>query len=135
MAQAQLRSLVRHLHRLTGEAEADPSDRRLLERFARNHDESAFAALVRLGEGAADELRKALDVRPAVETRRRLEELLERQTSLSPTWLQTLRAVEVLEKIGSHEAQQVLKKLAKGVAGAHLTREAGAALARLAGRS
>ena len=39
MAQARLQSLVRHLHRLTGESETVPSDRRLLERFVRGQVE------------------------------------------------------------------------------------------------
>src|SRR5260370_610369 len=48
MVQAQLRSLVRHLHRLTGEPdETELSDRQLLARFVSDRDESAFAALVR----------------------------------------------------------------------------------------
>ena len=46
MAQAQLRSLVRHLHRLSGDPEGGPSDRQLLEHFVRRRDEAAFATLV-----------------------------------------------------------------------------------------
>jgi RNA polymerase sigma factor (sigma-70 family) len=118
------------------------ADAKVVARLIADLDSKRFAVrkkaaeeLVRLGEGAADELRKALDGQPDVETRRRIEELLERQTSLTPAWLQTLRAVEVLEKIGNREARQVLEKLARGMPGARLTREAAAALARLVGRS
>src|SRR4051812_7694838 len=48
MAHGQLRAVIRHVHRLTGDAAAaDPPDRPLLERFAAGRDEDAFAALVR----------------------------------------------------------------------------------------
>jgi hypothetical protein len=42
-----------------------------------------------------------------------------------------LRAVEALERIGTPEARQVLQALAKGAAGAVLTRAAQGALERL----
>ena len=46
-----------------------------------------------------------------------------------------LRAVEVLERIGTPEARQVLAKLADGAPEARLTQEAKASLQRLAKRS
>ncbi len=46
MIQAQLQTLVRRLHRLAGGTEG-LSDRQLLQRFAAEHDEAAFAVLVR----------------------------------------------------------------------------------------
>jgi hypothetical protein len=46
--------------------------------------------------------------------------------------LQRLRAVQVLERIGSPEARQILEALAKGAPGARETREAQASLSRLA---
>ena len=45
--------------------------------------------------------------------------------------LRGLRAIEVLEAIGTAEARTILQELAKGTPGAKLTREAAAALARL----
>ena len=48
--------------------------------------------------------------------------------------LRMVRAVEVLEDIGTPEARAVLEHLAAGVAEARRTREAKAALARLASR-
>jgi RNA polymerase sigma factor (sigma-70 family) len=48
MASIQLSTVVRHLHRLAGTAQAgDVTDAELLERFAARRDEAAFAALVR----------------------------------------------------------------------------------------
>ena len=49
--------------------------------------------------------------------------------------MQALRAVEVLEMIGTAEARKVLEGLARGAAECDLTREAKAALERLARRS
>ena len=46
--------------------------------------------------------------------------------------MRSLRAIEVLETIGSAEAKAVLQDLAKGTAGASVTRAAQAALDRLA---
>jgi len=84
-------------------------------------------------------MRKTLDGRPALETRRRLEQLIENQVrerwSPSAEWLRIGRALEVLEHIGSPEARQVLQALAEGAPGAMLTREAKAALERLARHS
>lgn len=48
--------------------------------------------------------------------------------------LQALRAVEVLEWIGTPQAQEILRALAAGAPGARLTQEASASLQRLAGR-
>src|SRR6516162_5433550 len=47
MVNAQLGAVVRHIHRLTAsQHHAERSDRELLEAFAVNRDETAFAALV-----------------------------------------------------------------------------------------
>jgi hypothetical protein len=48
--------------------------------------------------------------------------------------VQGIRAVEVLEHIGSFEAHELLKSLAHGAPGARLTKEAAAASCRLAPR-
>ena|SRR2546428_7844774 len=49
MATAQLGTLLRHIHKLAGEAPDSTrrlSDRQLLDDFTTRHDETAFAALV-----------------------------------------------------------------------------------------
>ena len=53
---------------------------------------------------------------------------------LSGEDLRALRAVEVLEKVGTPEARQVLEDLARGDPAAALTREARASLDRLGKR-
>jgi hypothetical protein len=73
----------------------------------------------------------------SLEARKRIEELLEgvREAAVAPENLRNLRAVETLEHIGTPEAREVLKLLANGAAAARLTREAKAALERLARRA
>jgi hypothetical protein len=68
--------------------------------------------------------------------RRRIEELLVKldRMEMKPEWVRPLRAFEVLERIGSAEARQLLEKLASGDAEARLTREAKAAVGRLIAR-
>jgi RNA polymerase sigma factor (sigma-70 family) len=86
--------------------------------------------LVKMGEGAEAALRKKLAEQPPLEVRKRIEQVLAK-IRLSPESLQALRAVEVLEHIGSPEAKQVLQTLAKGAEGFRLTLEAKASLERL----
>src|SRR5262249_26278168 len=88
----------------------------------------ATCELEELGEAAAPALRRALGENLPLETRRRIEEILEK---LSPQRLVGLRALEVLEHAGTAEARDVLERLAGGVPEAPLTREARAALRRL----
>jgi hypothetical protein len=73
---------------------------------------------------------------PPLEVRRRVSALLkdiEHQKAVEP--IQQLRALEVLEHIGTAEARGLLEDLAKGVPEARLTRETKASLARLAKRT
>jgi WD40 repeat protein len=90
-----------------------------------------------LGELAEAALRQALADGPPLDLRKRLERLLE---NLSVPvhragQLRDLRAVELLELIGSAEARQMLDALAGGMRGARLTREAAGAMQRLRKRS
>ncbi|HKB38490.1 MAG TPA: hypothetical protein VKD72_18755 [Gemmataceae bacterium] len=68
------------------------------------------------------------------EAHRRLTALLRwlRRPVADPETLRALRAVAVLEDVGTPPARKVLEALAKGSVEARLTQEAKAALARLA---
>jgi hypothetical protein len=114
-----------------------------LARLTANLDSDQFAVrdqatreLEALGELAEAALRKLLAAKPSLEARRRAEELLEKLRSPLPSGerLRSLRAVEALEHAGTEPAQRLLIRLAGGAPGARLTREAQAALQRLARR-
>jgi WD40 repeat protein len=97
--------------------------------------QAASDELGRLGEGVHPALRQALTVDPPLEVRRRLEKLLTVPATLAAgERLREVRAVEVLERIGTPEARQALERLGGGAPEARLTREARAALERLARR-
>jgi WD40 repeat protein len=95
--------------------------------------EAAGQKLHELGESAEPALREALKRSPSTEKQRRLERLLEqlRIAPLSTEQLRALRAVAVLETIGSTEARHILREVANGVPQARLTQEARASLKRL----
>jgi HEAT repeat protein len=96
---------------------------------------AAVKELGKLGDGAAPALREALAGKPSAEVRKQAEELLAGLRLVSsPEVLQRLRAVQVLERIGSPEARRLLEVLAMGAPAAHETREAKASLQRLARR-
>ena len=87
------------------------------------------------GAAAAPILRKTLKGQPTLETRRRLEQILERWEGATPAHLIAVRATTILEQAGSADARQLLDALAGGAPAAHLTREARASLQRLAKRA
>ncbi len=95
--------------------------------------EKASTALAELGEDAAEALRKVLEGNPSPEVRRRAEDLLDRLKAKgpSPERLRELRALQVLEWIGTPPARRVLEALAGGAPEAERTRLAVGALARL----
>jgi hypothetical protein len=95
---------------------------------------AATTSLEQLEWSADKQLRQALaSPKPTLEIRRRIERLLERLQApvTAPDQLRALRGIEVLERIGTPDAKQVLERLAGGSPGLTLTREAKAALARL----
>jgi RNA polymerase sigma factor (sigma-70 family) len=95
--------------------------------------EKAFQELVKLGEPAAPAQRRALQEKEmTLEFRRRVERVLEKSAGLSPDRLRQVRAVEALEQAATAEARELLQSLAGGIPDARLTREARAALERLA---
>src|SRR5262249_61660266 len=85
------------------------------------------------GERAEPALRQTLANKPTLEMRRRVQAVLEhlRGPVTRPELLQSLRAVAVLEDIGTPEARKLLDELTKGAAESRLTREAKASLQRL----
>src|SRR5262249_21668088 len=94
--------------------------------------EAAAKRLKELGLHAEPALRGALNARPSLEQRRRIEPLLAAlvatSQALSAEDLRQLRALIVLERIGLPEARRLLENVAKGPESAALTRQARAAL-------
>jgi hypothetical protein len=110
------------LHRLLADLES--------EQFAVR--EKAQEELAALGDLAEPALRRSLENKPSLEMRRRVQTLLERLRGpvTRPELLQALRALAVLEDIGTPEARRLLQELTKGAPEARLTREAKASLRR-----
>jgi hypothetical protein len=100
---------------------------------AANRDQAA-AQLSEIGEQAVPALRKASES-PSLEVRRQAQRLLERldRAVVTGPCARPVRAVELLERIGSAGARKLLTALAAGAAQARLTQEAQAALKRLGG--
>jgi RNA polymerase sigma factor (sigma-70 family) len=99
--------------------------------------QKATVELEKLGELVGTELRAALAKAGSLEVRQRLERLLKRldEKALPGEILRDIRAVEVLEYLGTAETRALLRDLAGGAPGARLTREARAALQRLGQRA
>jgi WD40 repeat protein len=117
-----------------------PFDAEKLSRLLADLDSPQFATRDRAareledaGECVVPGLRKVLSESPSPEVRRRVEELLDTITNRPPSGetLRALRAVEALERVGSSEAKELLRVLARGAAEATLTREAQASLRRV----
>jgi len=103
------------------------------DRFALR--EKAYGDLSKLADLAEPALRRAATGNLSLETRRRIEQLLtdlHRPVTASPL-LQALRAVAVLEYIGTSEARHLLLSLANGTPEARVTKEALAACKRSGG--
>jgi hypothetical protein len=97
---------------------------------------TAAAELEKLGELAIPALRKVVASPPSVETQRRAESILDKLTTgtLTTEQLRTVRAMQVLEWLGTPESRQVLQSLAQGAPGALMTRQAQGVLDRQAKR-
>jgi WD40 repeat protein len=94
----------------------------------------AMQKLDQLGGKAEPALLHALANAPPLELRRRLEQLLDKLQTVfetDPASLRALRAVEVLEHLGTPAAGTVLQALAQGAPEARLTHEAKSSLDRL----
>jgi WD40 repeat protein len=125
-------------------ARVPTSDPRLLPGLIRDLNDDDFkrreAASKRLrdwGADADDALRRALRSRPTLEQRRRIDAILSARAAspMASEEVRSLRAVAVLEDIGTPAARRLLEELAKGAPEARLTREAKASLRRLDSRS
>jgi WD40 repeat protein len=102
------------------------------DRFALR--EAAVRTLTDLGPLATPALKQAAAGELSPEARERVTKILDRRVDdLSPAALRAVRAVAVLERIGTPDAIAQLKAWAAGANGAPLTEEARAAVAR-AGR-
>ena len=120
-------------------AAVEPNIRKLIEelddkRFAVR--EAASRELRKLGPAAGPALREALQKPPSAEVRRRVSALLAQLSDVTPLAvsgeeLRDIRAIQVLEYIGTNEARAVLRSLAGGTQGARTTEDARAALQRL----
>ncbi len=93
----------------------------------------AVDALVNLGELAEKPLAETATTLSAGSSRDRIEEVraLIRANSPSPQTLRGLRAIELLARIGTHEAATLLGRLAAGATESTVTTAAKAAFARL----
>jgi hypothetical protein len=95
--------------------------------------ERATEELAKLGDVVLPTVDKALAAAPPLEVRKRLQEVRQKFTLpvLSGERLRSYRAVEVLERIGTAEAREVLRALADGASGALVTEQARGVLQRL----
>jgi WD40 repeat protein len=120
-----------------------PPDPRRLEKLIAQLDSDSFVErekasqeLAAAGPAAEEVLRKALDGEASTEVRKRVRELLERiaKKVAVPERLRALRAIEVLERIGTPAAKQLLADLARQVNDPVLERDIQDTLARLGER-
>ena len=117
---------VLHVRRLLGALDRDDYKAR----------SGAEAELERHGELVLGELEAALQAKNTLEKQRRLEGLVRKARKAARPFgtaqrVGQWRALEVLERITTPEARQLLRDLAKGSPGAQLTAAARACLARL----
>jgi WD40 repeat protein len=116
----------------------------LLDRLIADLDSSDFDVrdaatkeLTSLERTAVPALNQALDGKPSPEVRKRVEKLLAEVASptASPERMRDLRALAVLEQIGTAESREILTRVAGGAPEARQTEEAKAALDRAARRT
>ncbi len=93
--------------------------------------QQATAALIELGAAAEAQLRKTLQSNPTLEVRQRVEQILEKR---KPDTLRNLRAIEILEQIGTGDARELLGIMAKESASPRVAQGAAAALNRVVKR-
>jgi WD40 repeat protein len=93
----------------------------------------AFKALAELADLAGPALAERLKEKPSLDAKRRIDDLLSRLSDARgfTPWLRDLRAIEVLERVNTAEAREVLAALGKGAAGHRVTEQAREALRRM----
>jgi WD40 repeat protein len=127
--------LLREKLRPAGPVDGKPIPRWIKELDDDNFDvrEKATKNLERTGEAARAALEKAVADSTSAEVKQRAGSLLAKLDDGTPgaDELHGLRALEVLEQVGTPEARQIIEGLTKGAPEVRLTREAKAALRRL----
>jgi WD40 repeat protein len=125
--------------RLRPVAPLDVAQRKQVDQLLTDLDSDQFSVrqraeneLEKLGPTVAPALRKALEGKPALEVRRRIEALL---AKLASERLRIKRALEAIAHMNTPEAHRLLESLASGDPGAWLTEEARAIRKRLLGKS
>jgi hypothetical protein len=90
--------------------------------------------LSKFGDAIIPALQRTLDGKPALEVRRRIQQLLDQARDWTAERLRDHRAIQALEHIGTQAAKEVLQRLAAGAPDMLRTEEAKAALRRLGQR-
>ena len=119
-------------------APAAPPDPAVVAKLTAGLDAPAFAdreaaakELRTLGELAVPDLTRVLETTDSAEVRQRIEGLLAAVGKPTAETARHVRAVEVLEWVGTADAKALLKALAAGADGSRQTQEARAALSRM----
>jgi WD40 repeat protein len=114
---------ARQVEGLIGDLDADEFETRA----------KAARSLAEAGKQVRPALVQALEANPSPEKRRQLQKLLDALNARGtpPEMIRPTRALELLERLGTPEALQVVEELAKGHAGASLTEDAKAAQKRM----
>lgn len=119
---------------------APPTDPTKIARWIAELDHQQFAtreratlALMQVVDQAEDSMKAALEKTSSAEVRQRIRRVLDSAGDVDPsqTRLREIRAIEVLETLGSPAARERLSTLSRGPKGALLTRNAQAAMKRL----
>jgi len=75
--------------------------------------QKATEELSKLGDAITPALRQALDGKPSLEVRRRIQRLLDQSRDWTAERLRDHRAIQALEHIGTNPAREVLRALAE----------------------
>jgi hypothetical protein len=94
---------------------------------------NASKELAEMGRLAEAALTKALEHPPSLEFKRRAEDLLRRLDCQpqNPKRLSALRAIEILERVATEDARDLLDRLAKEATDAEVAHDAGVSLGRI----